>query len=180
MNITRRVTSALIPLALILFSTASVRADGPATSPEKEAELIAVLTSEAPASEKAIACKNLAIYGSGKAVPELAKLLGNEQLSSWSRIALEAIPGSEADEALRAAVDNLQGLLLVGTINSIGVRRDTSAVDLLTARLQNADPEVASAAAVALGRIGSPAAAKSLQGVLASAQIGRASCRERV
>ena len=63
MNITRRVTSALIPLALILFSTASVRADGPATSPEKEAELIAVLTSEAPASEKAIACKNLAIYG---------------------------------------------------------------------------------------------------------------------
>ena len=169
MNFARRLTSTLIPLALILLSTSSVRADGPATSPEKEAELIAILTSEAPASEKAIACKNLAIYGSGKAVPELAKLLGNEQLSSWSRIALEAIPGSEADEALRAAVDNLQGLLLVGTINSIGVRRDTSAVDLLTARLQNADPEVASAAAVALGRIGSPAAAKSLQSVLASA-----------
>ena len=99
MNITRRVTYALFSSALILFSSiSSVRADGPATSPEKEAELIAILTSEAPASEKAIACKNLAIYGSGKAVPELAKLIGNEQLSSWARIALEAIPGSEADE----------------------------------------------------------------------------------
>ncbi len=169
MNFTRRIASALIPFALILFSqVSSVRADGPATSPEKEAELISILTSEAPASEKAIACKNLAIYGSGKAVPELAKLLSNEQLSSWSRIALEAIPGSEADEALRTAVGNLQGLLLVGTINSIGVRRDTSAVDLLAARLQDPDSEVASAAAVALGRIGSPAAAKSLQNVLAA------------
>ena len=82
-------------LAVTSMATFAIYADGPATSPEKEAELIAVLQSEAPASEKAITCKNLAIYGSGKAVPELAKLLGNEQLSSWSRIALEAIPGSK-------------------------------------------------------------------------------------
>ena len=156
-------------LAVTSMATFAIYADGPATSPEKEAELIAVLQSEAPASEKAITCKNLAIYGSGKAVPELAKLLGNEQLSSWSRIALEAIPGSEADEALRKAAESLEGKLLVGTLNSIGVRRDTSAVELLTSRLKDQDAEVASAAAVALGRIGSSAAAKSLQDSLASA-----------
>ena len=153
---------------LFLFSPLSTRADGPPASPEKEAELVAILQSEAASSEKALACKNLAIYGSGKAVAELAKLLGNEQLSSWSRIALEAIPGSEADEALRKATESLEGKLLVGTINSIGVRRDTSAVDLLTARLNAPDFEVASAAAVALGRIGTSAAASSLQTVLAT------------
>jgi HEAT repeat protein len=164
-------------LCLALFLTIfvpcsfSFAGDGPAASPEKEAELIAVLQSESPAAEKAIACKNLAIYGSGKAVPELAKLLGSEQLSSWSRIALEVIPGSEADEALRKATDSLEGLLLVGTINSIGVRRDSSAVDLLTAKLQSPDAEVASAAAVALGRIGSSAASQSLQAVLATAPL---------
>jgi HEAT repeat protein len=155
--------------AFLLLTTicSTAFSDGPAASPEKEAELLALLQSEAPAAEKAIACKNLAIYGSGKAVPELAKLLGNEQLSSWSRIALEAIPGSEADDALRKATESLQGKLLVGTINSIGVRRDTSAVDLLTARLKDGDAEVAAAAAVALGKIGTTAAAKSLQTVLA-------------
>ena len=98
----------------------------------------------------------------------MAKLLSDEQLASWARIALEAIPGAEADEALRKATESLQGKLLVGTINSIGVRRDADAVDPLTARLQDKDAEVASAAAVALGRIGNAAAAKSLRGSLAT------------
>lgn len=155
-------------LVLAAFAPLPSFGDGPAESPEKEAELIAVLQSEAPGAEKAIACKQLAIYGSGKAVPELAKLLGNEQLSSWCRIALEAIPGSEADEALRKASESLQGKLLIGTLNSIGVRRDTSAVDLLAARLKDQDAEIASAAAVALGKIGSAAAAKSLQDAIAT------------
>ena len=75
----------------------------------------------APGGEKAIACKNLAIYGSSDAVSELAKLLPDPQLSSWARIALEAIPGQAADEALRMASNSLEGRLLVGTINSIGL-----------------------------------------------------------
>ena len=69
-------------------------------------------------------------------MPELAKLLADEQLASWARIALEAIPGPAADEALRKAPDSLKGKLLVGTINSIGVRRDAGAVDPLTAPLE--------------------------------------------
>jgi hypothetical protein len=73
----------------------------------KEAKLIAVLASDAPGAEKAIACKELAIYGSGKAVPQLAPLLASEQLSSWARTALEVIPGPEADAALRDSVAKL-------------------------------------------------------------------------
>jgi HEAT repeat protein len=134
-----------------------------------EPELIQLLRSDAPAAAKATACKQLAIYGSEAAVPELAKLLTDEQLASWSRIALEAVPGSAADEALRGAVPALEGKLLVGVINSIGVRRDAGAVELLSGRLQDPDAETASAAAVALGHIGNPAALKSLQASLAGA-----------
>jgi HEAT repeat protein len=52
----------------------------------------------------------------------------------------------------------LDGLLLVGTINSIGARRSASAVDVLVRRLNEGDEQVASAAAIALGKIGNEAA----------------------
>ena len=161
----------LVVLAASIFVTlpAALAFQGPAVSPEKEAELLAVLRSEAPSSEKALACKNLAIYGSDSSVSDLEKLLPDPQLSSWARIALEAIPGKAADQALLTATSSLDGRLLVGTINSIGVRRDADAVEALTTRLQDKDADVASAAAVALGRIGNDAAAASLRGVLASA-----------
>lgn len=131
-----------------------------------EASLIEALRTAAPA-EKALACKHLATRGTKAAVPELAKLLPDEQLASWARIALEAIPDPAADEALRYATTTLEGKLLVGTINSIAVRRDAGAVDLLASRLKDQDVEVASAAAVALGSIGNDAATKALRQSLA-------------
>lgn len=148
--------------AIILFATSAQAA-------ENESDLLAILRSDAPPAEKAVTCKLLAIHGSSKAVPDLAQLLPDPQLSSWARIALEAIPGPESDEALRHATESLEGRLLVGMINSIGVRRDANAVELLTSRLKDRDTEVASAAAVALGRIGTPKATESLRGFLASA-----------
>jgi HEAT repeat protein len=160
-------------VALLLTSLTflqSARADGPATSPEKEAELLAVLQSDAAPADKAITCKQLAIYGSAAAVPELAKLLPVPELSSWARIALESIPGADADEALRAATESLQGRLLVGTINSIGVRRDAVAVAALSGKLKDADVEVAAAAAVALGRIGNEQASSALRTALADSR----------
>lgn len=159
-------TAALTPVWTAVLASPAGAAEAPSTSPEQEKTLIAVLQSDAPTSEKAIACKKLAIYGSSNSVPELAKLLPNPQLSSWARIALEVIPGNAVDDALLAATDSLQGRLLVGTINSIGVRRDASAVTKLAMRLQDSDAEVASAAAVALGRIGNDAATTSLRSAL--------------
>ena len=78
-------------------------AQQPRDSATEEQRLLAVLQSDAPAAQKAISCKELAIYGSSKAVPELAKLLPNPQLSSWARIALEVIPGEQSNAALRTA-----------------------------------------------------------------------------
>lgn len=134
-----------------------------------EPELIAILSGDSPDADKALACKRLAIYGSGAAAPELAKLLKDEKLASWSRIALEAIPGKEADEALRTATSSLSGRLLIGVINSISVRRDNGSVETLVGKLKDQDPEVASAAAVALGRIGGKDSAEALRKSIASA-----------
>lgn len=168
MNLLRRFTGT----AVILFALSvpcCFAAEGTKPSPEKEAELVALLKSDSPKADKAIACKQLAIHGSDSAVPELAKLLPDEQLSSWARIALEAIPGTAADEALRKATETLEGKLLIGTLNTIGVRRDAGAVELLTGRLKDKDADVASAAAVALGRVANEAATKTLRAALASA-----------
>jgi HEAT repeat protein len=134
-----------------------------------ERKLIAILRSNAPADEKAVPCKLLAVYGSDEAVPVLAPLLEDPKLASWARVALEAIPGPVADASLRSALPKLQGRLLVGTINSIGVRRDGKAVGELAAKLKDTDADVASAAAVALGRIGGSEAAVALKSFLASA-----------
>lgn len=142
------------------------------SSEEKQRKLISVLQSDAQPGEKAIACKQLAIYGSKDAVPALAPLLADANLASWARIALEAIPGPAADEALREAMGKLQGRLLVGTINSIAIRHDPKAVEGLVKRLDDTDVEVASAAAVALGRIGGDLAADALEKALASAPAG--------
>ena len=154
--------------ALFLCSTSALFAADPIkASPDKEKEALAVLQSDAPLADKALACKKLTIDGSAAAVPELAKLLSDEKLCSWARIALEAIPVPEADAALRKAADSLEGNLLIGVINSIGIRRDEKAVEQLAKRLGEKNADIASAAAVALGRIGDDAATKTLRGALA-------------
>jgi len=156
-------------LILIIASAGIPAQERPAP---KESDLIAVLVSNAPKAEKAITCKELAIYGSEQAVPALAPLLADKELSSWARIALEAIPGSAADDALCNALSKLEGRLLIGAINSIAVRRNVQAVGPLTKKLDDRNADVASAAAVALGHIGGEQAARALTSSLADAPVG--------
>lgn len=139
-----------------------------AESKQKEAQLIETLKSGAK-PEQALACKELAIHGSAACVPALRPLLADEQLASWARIALEAIPDNAAGQALVDASEELDGLLLVGVLNSIGERGDEFAVPTIAERLKNKDAEVACAAAVALGKIGTDDATKTLRQALASA-----------
>ncbi len=155
-------------LAAILILSAPSVSFGQDANARDEASLLAVLNSDAPAADKALACKSLAVYGSAEAVPDLARLLPDEQLSSWARIPLEVIPGPEADAALRKATESLNGKLLVGVINSIGVRRDPQSIDLLSGLLGDDDRSVASAASAALGRIGGKEASQALLRALAN------------
>jgi HEAT repeat protein len=154
----------LIPLACSAYAGQTT-----SSAQEQERALIQVLRSDAPPDQKALTCKKLAIYGTDKAVPALAPLLADERFASWARIALEAIPGPAPDKALRKAAGKLRGRLLVGVINSIGVRWDARAVSMLARKLNDSDTEVASAAAVSLGKIGGPQAANALMRSLGNA-----------
>src|SRR3954471_17012938 len=72
-------------LALVIGATAfhaAQAADSAHPQRYNEQELIGVLTSGAPAAEKAITCKRLAVFGSEAAVPALAPLLLDPQLAS--------------------------------------------------------------------------------------------------
>ena len=132
---------------MTVAQTCAVGADDKKPADDQEAKYLAVLRSDAPAAEKALACKGLAIYGGKNAVPALAPLLADEQLASWARIALQTIPDPAAEDALRQAMGKLRGRLLIGVINSIAVRRDAKAADGLIERLKDADTEVAAAVA---------------------------------
>jgi len=126
-----------------------------------------VLKSDARQKEKSDACRELAVIGTKNAVAALAALLPDETMNHMARYGLETIPDPSVDDALRDALGKLKGRPLVGVIGSIGMRQDGKATDALAGLLSNADRDTAQAAARALGKIGTSAAAKALSGALA-------------
>jgi len=157
-----------IAVALLVALVASAAAPLPAqtfppATKEAEAELLAVLTSaDASREQKATACRRLAVVGTETAVPVLAGLLADDELSHMARYALEPMPYPSVDAALREALGKVRGRPLVGVIGSLGVRRDAKAVPLMTPLLGSDNADVAHAAARALGSIGTPEAVKAL------------------
>lgn len=150
-----------------LILAAALLAVAASRSLAQEAEQLAVLRSESTLEQKSAACRQLARVGTKEAVPVLAAMLGDEEMSHMARYALETIPDPSADDALRDALGKVQGRPRLGVIGSLGVRRDAKAVDPLAGLLKQAD--TAGAAARALGNIGTPAAAKALQDALSGA-----------
>lgn len=140
--------------------------------PRAEQVRALVATLQSPGSsdhDKVVACHRLAVVGTKEAVPVLASLLSDPKFAHYARHALEPMTEPAAAAALREALGRLQGRLLVGVINSVGFRRDVEATGALARLLGNSDPEVSTAAAAALGRIGSVEAAKSLQDAMSRA-----------
>ena len=146
-----------------------------------EARLIAALNSAASRAAKDAVCRALKTVGTAAAVPALAALLPNEQLSHMARYALERIPDPEAGAALCAQLPKVSGKLKIGIIASLGVRGADAAatpaggvfgffrgadrsgtVPQLSTLLTDPDAAVARAAACALGDIGTPAASQAL------------------
>jgi HEAT repeat protein len=156
--------------AVMVAASPLAFAQKPQASPkDQEAKLIAVLKSDAPRKAKADACRDLGRVGTRDAVAPLAALLCNEELAHMARYGLEPIPDPSVDTALRDALDKVKGRLEVGVIGSIGVRRDPKAVPALVKRLGDSDPEVAQAAARALGKIGNLEAVDALEKALSKA-----------
>ena len=163
-------------LMIAIFATSPLLAqDEPAslTLGEEAAQHLATLQSDADLHEKAVACIRLASIGGPDAVPVLAELLDDEQLAHYARFGLESNPDSSVDLTFREALDRLEGPHLVGVINSIGQRGDLDATNALTSLVVNEDPEIATAAAAALGRIPGVDFAITLEAVLETAGSDR-------
>ncbi len=134
----------------------------PAERTTLERRLVAVLVGECSTAARDYVCTKLTLIGSALCVPALATLLDRPESSTAARNALEASPHHEATEALRERLPQLEGAQKIGVIQSLGIRRASESVAALAALLLHSAPPISSAAAAALGEIGSPAAAKAL------------------
>jgi len=155
-----------------------------------EDRLIAALGTAPSRAAKDAICRALRTVGTAAAVPALAALLPNAELSHMARYALERIPDPAAGAALRVALPGVSGQLKIGIIGSLGVRGAdgeavpaggwfsflrrpdrSGTVPVLGALLTDTDAAVARAAACALGDIGTPAAGQALMAAPAAAGI---------
>ncbi len=131
-----------------------------------EARLLAVLD-KSPADP---ACdyifSKLALIGTAKSLPVLAKAAASELPSATvARTALENFRAPEATSALLRLLSRSSPAAQVALLNSLGVLRDPESASAI-ARLLDAkqtSPMVLEAAIAALGRIASPKAAKALR-----------------
>lgn len=135
---------------------AQVIATPPDGRPQIEERLIKALASPNRGDAGlAFLCQMLGLVGTAKSVPALTPLLRDPKTTDSARLALEVIPGPEAEAALRDALGALSGAAKAGLIGSIAARRDASARPALAA-LKDAAKEpavVRQAAARALERL---------------------------
>lgn len=127
-----------------------------------EAELIAILQSNAPPEQKDAACVQLKRRGTAAAAPALGRLLTNPQLSHAARYALESMPGPEATAVLVTALADTQGELKAGILQSLGERPDMPLAPVARG-LNDSNPDIVIAAAGALGKRGGVEALRLLQ-----------------
>jgi HEAT repeat protein len=132
-----------------------------------EQSLLAILSSDADLRTKAHACQDLVHTGGAKSVPALAALLNDEKLSDYARSPLEMIKDPSAEAALRDALPKLQGRLLAGVVNSLGVRQDTDAIPALAKLALDPKSGVSEEALTALALIGTLESVKAIQITLA-------------
>ncbi|MBL9205328.1 MAG: HEAT repeat domain-containing protein [Opitutaceae bacterium] len=157
------IASRLLVLSLVALALAGCTT--PARNPASTAAL-AVLASEAGVHEKARACQELGVFGGPESVPALARLLNHEVLADYARSGLEGISDPSAGQALRQALGSLEGRNLAGVVNSLGVRRERSALPELQALALDPKRGVAAEAMASLGMIGTVDASKTLQQIL--------------
>jgi HEAT repeat protein len=104
-------------------------------------------------------CLQLRQIGTAAEVPVLARLLSAPETTEMARMALQAIPGEEATEALCEGLTILGGPHLIGVIQAVAARKAKGAVSRLLVLSDAADPDVVAAALWGLGEIAEDQAA---------------------
>lgn len=159
---------------------------GSATLRDLEGRLAALIGGPSTREGKTEACKFLCVIGGEASLPAVAKLLEDEGLAEIACLALSHYP-STADKILRGALPGAKGRAAQAIAGVIGDRRDPAAVEVLAALAKAGDVAGADAAAMALGKIGTPEAASALAEMRAAQQpprlptlMGSLRCVERL
>ncbi|MCL4691033.1 MAG: ThuA domain-containing protein [Candidatus Hydrogenedentes bacterium] len=114
---------------------------------------------DATSDGKQYAAKQLHIMGTRDSVRVLSELLLDPEQSDHARYALERMEPGRADVALKDALEQTEGVVRIGIINTIGARGNPRSVADLARFTADDDVETARAAIVALGKIGGREAA---------------------
>jgi HEAT repeat protein len=120
---------------------------------EIERALLEALESGVKVAAVDYICRQLALIGTRRSVPALAKLLQDETLSDRALYALDGIPENAAGRALRKALSTTEGDLRVGIVNSLGERHDEKAIPALKTLRDDPDVTLARAVESALRKI---------------------------
>jgi len=119
-----------------------------------EKKLLAVLADQKCTDfARDFVCRMLKLIGTAASVPALAKLLAGAATADVARYALQAIPGAEANAALRAALGTLKGKAKAGVIGTLSARGDREALAVIKACVAEGG-DVGDAAALAVATLG--------------------------
>ncbi|MEA3365531.1 MAG: HEAT repeat domain-containing protein, partial [Candidatus Hydrogenedentes bacterium] len=131
------------------------------------AEKLAAILGDSGATfyAKRFVCRQLYHLGVPEVVADVAPLLSDPELSEVARYALERIEAPSVDQAYLDALPKAPGDTKIGLINGLGERKAQVAVEALSELAGNPDPAIASAAILALGKIGGTRAGETLAGL---------------
>lgn len=140
-------------------------AASPVTVSEVEDKLLAAIRSEVPITTKNKLFQQFQLVATPRAVPVLAGMLSDTNLSHGARSVLEVLPGQVPTAALSRALTEARKNQLIGSIGTLGNRRSRDAVPALIPLLTNSEVQVVTATVSALGKIASDDALAALKGV---------------
>ncbi len=148
-----------------------IRKTPPSQYPEIERWLLARFQDpQATSDAKEFVCRALQRIASARAIPVLAPLLPDKHFSQFALCALQQVPESAVDDALREAAAKSAGQIRIGIVNALGERRQAANAAALTSLLDDPDEAVAIAAVVALGKLGDAPSVEALAKARASAK----------
>ena len=149
-----------------------IRSASPEESLEIELQLLAVLCwPESTLAGRQFACRMLRRIGGERSIPTLTELLDDEEMAHPARFALQGLDSPAVDEALRAALEELDGDLLLGVIDTLAARGDRQALPRLEELVADERAPTARAAISAVGRIGGTEAERILSAATVAEEL---------
>ena len=143
--------------------------DKPQLRAVTEQQIIALLESDATIRAKQFVCHQLWIIATDKSVAVLEKMLLEIDTAEMACYALRTHPSDAATRVLRESLSRVDDQTKIRILNILGDRKDTACVGQLIDLLESENADVAEAAAISLGTIGTEKGVEAIEKTRAAA-----------